>query len=393
LGKIPGFTILDASNGNAVWCSLQVEVTGAAGDPGKATLAGETFVLRPMSGFADEFAAGFADGLAANIDPSIGQVLKDKILGDKLGFYGGFLYGELTGLVGGLRSLLETIINLLELAAEVSPPAMLVWIAREAYQNLTDSAHRRLRLMQATKAKQVAEAVAKIIYEIQVHPTLYLAKTRSGGRVLGAALASEVSADARDKSASELGLSFGKLVGRVLFEIIFAIVLAMVTGGAGDAARVGAAIGEAATEGGTALGRLISKLSEVLEGIPAIRRLIITLLEEQAAAGATDVVGREIFALARDVAVKSELSAAEKASALEKIFLEINAEDSSWMARRGPVKGAEAIFTGDARPFGLIVDSEGGIWQTKNIVESGKFIKDGSELKYLPDFAKWTQLK
>jgi hypothetical protein len=391
MGRVPGFTILDASSGHAVWCSIQVEVV--AGGPGQPNRGGPNFVLARMDVFAEEFSAGFADGLAANIDLSIGQVIKDKILADKFGFYRNYLYGELTGLIGGLKSLWETLVSLIDVAVDTSPPAMVIWIARETYLNLTSAAHRKLRVMQATKAKRVAEAIAAIIVEIQHNPSLYLAKTRTGGYVLGAALAAEVKADAREKSASELGELFGKIIGRVLFEIIFMIVLAMATGGAGDAARAGAAIGEAATEGGTALSRLIAKLSEVLEGLPAIRRLIIELLEEKVAAGATDVVGREIFAIARDVAVKSELSAAEKASALEGIFREISAADASWQANRGPVLGAEAFFTGDARPFGLIVDSQGAVWQTKNIAEGGKFVMDGGQLKYLPDFSKWILVK
>lgn len=77
--------------------------------------------------------------------------------------------------------------------------------------------------------------------------------------------------------------------------------------------------------------------------------------------------------LPRDVAVKAELSAAEKATALEGIFREITAADTTWRASRGLVLGAEALFTGDARPFGLLVDSQGGVWQTKNMVSSSTY--------------------
>jgi hypothetical protein len=87
------------------------------------------------------------------------------------------------------------------------------------------------------------------------------------------------------------------------------------------------------------------------------------------------------------------LNAAQKAGALEKIFMEITAADPSRRASRGTAAGAEALFTGDARPFGLLVDKNGGIWQTMNIIEGGKFSTVEGKLTYIPEMTKWTKVQ
>lgn len=46
-----------------------------------------------------------------------------------------------------------------------------------------------------------------------------------------------------------------------------------------------------------------------------------------------------------------------------------------------------AIFTGEARPFGLLVDKDGGIWTTPNVLDAGTFADD--LITYIPDFKSW----
>ena len=341
------------------------------------------------------FSVGFAEGLAGNIDGAIGKTLADKILADKLNFYIGYVSGVLKGLLGGLTSLLKLAADLAKFAEATSMPQIMVALAAEGYLTLTSQAHRATRALQIAKARQVAGLVVDLINEISSRPALYISKSRASGGVLGGELAVYVNTSAKDKSAPELGKFFGEIVGRVLFEILIFIVMAAISGGGGEAARGGLALGEV-VQGSRTYGGLLKKLMEVLEEMPAIRKLVAELFEARgfttAAKAAEAVDGGDVFRIAREAVIKAPGSAAEKALALEKIFSETTAAGASWSAKREAAVGCEALFTGEGAPWGLIVDSNGALWQTKNIGTAGRYASEGGKFTYMPDFTNWTQI-
>jgi hypothetical protein len=105
------------------------------------------------------------------------------------------------------------------------------------------------------------------------------------------------------------------------------------------------------------------------------------------------VVGAEVWLAARDAFTRSSLDAIDKANALEQVLEQINRADTSFLFERGKVVGGSAIFTGDARPFGLIVDAEGFLWKTGNFHEAGRLVGLGQgSLIYQPNWSLWTKL-
>lgn len=96
--------------------------------------------------------------------------------------------------------------------------------------------------------------------------------------------------------------------------------------------------------------------------------------------------GKELYAQVRDLlAGTDDLSAIQKAAIFEAATKRINAIDSSWSATRGNPKNAFAIFMGEARPFGFLVDHQGGIWTIKDFFNSGGF----NIFTGIVDFSKW----
>lgn len=256
--------------------------TGPAKSSGRLIIVPEHIAATPYSPdfvttAAAAFATGFATGLSSRLDSSVARTVCNKILADKLGFYLGYVTGVLTGLLGGLTSLLELIADLAKISYTVSMPNVLWAIAKEGYLLLTDDTHRALRQMQLKQAQETARAVKEIIADIQARPTVYIGTSHSSGLVLGQELAAHVEAEAERQSAPELGKTFGNIVGRVLFEIILFLVLAAVTGGSGEGPRAAMAAGQAA-KGSGRFARLITKLMDALEEMPAIRNLIRKVL-------------------------------------------------------------------------------------------------------------------
>lgn len=394
-GKEVGTALVQTSQGNNIWASLEVKVI----DSKAAILLPQDIASRPfppdfLQQASANFSVGFAEGISAKIDGDFGKTLTDKILANKLDFYGGYVTGLISGLLGGLTSLLKLLCDVAQVAHAMSIPQVMTTLAKEAYLTLTSQAHRTLRAMQIEKAQQTANLVASVIREISSKPMLYVSKSRSSGVLLGGELAAYINKDAKEKSASQLGVFVGEIVGRVLFEILIFIILAAISGGTGEAARGGLAIGEVA-EGSKTYAGLLKKLMEVLEEMPAIRKLVAELFEAKgltsAAKAAEAVDGTEVFRIARQAVLKAPSNAAEKALALEKIFSETTATGASWSAKRGSAVGCEAIFTGEGAPWGIIVDGNGVLWESKNIANSGRFGVEGGKFQYIPDFTKWVQ--
>ncbi len=395
-GNKPGSATIETGTGNSRSVSLEVRVNAAP----KATLIPEELGSKPfpvdfLQQASVNFSVGFAEGLVAKIDGSLGKELSEKILASKLDFYIGYVTGVLKGLLGGLVSLLTLLYDVAKMAQSVSMPGVMASLASEAYLVMTSSTHREMRKLQIETARKLAALFAGILKEIKNSPMLYVSKSRSSGVLLGSELAIYINDSARKNSASQLGVFSGEIVGRVLFEIIFFIVMAMATGGAGEAARGGLALGEGA-EGAKTYAGLLKKLMEVLEEMPAIRKLIAELFEAKGLSVGTKaaeaVEAKEVMRVAKQAASRVSMNAGEKVAALEKVFTEISAADTSWSFRRGPAVGCKALFSGEAQPFGLLVDNQGVVWETKNFREAGTFDRVEGVFQYVPDFAKWARV-
>lgn len=394
-GKAVGKAVVQTGQGSTNSVSLDVNVIAAAAGLLPADIASRPFPADFLQQASGHFAVGFAEGLVTKTDADLGKTLSDKILADKLNFYTGYVSGVVTGLVGGLTSLLKLLYDVAQFAEATSMPNVVRALAKEAYLTLTDKAHRTMRALQIEKARKTASLVAGLIQEISAKPMLYVSKSRSAGVVLGAELAAHINTGAREKSASQLGTFFGEIVGRVLFEILIFVVLAAISGGGGEVARGGLALGEAA-EGSKTYAGLLKRLMEVLEEMPAIRKLVAELFEAKgltsAARAAEAVDGTEVFRIAREAVIRAPGTAAQKALALERTFAETTATGASWSAKRSSALGCEALFTGEGAPWGLIVDSNGVLWQTKNIATAGRYGVEGGKFQFIPDFAHWVQV-
>jgi hypothetical protein len=395
-GNKPGSATIETGTGNSRSVSLEVRVNAAP----KATLIPEELGSKPfpvdfLQQASVNFSVGFAEGLVAKIDGSLGKELSDKILAKKLDFYIGYVTGVLKGLLGGLVSLLTLLYDVAKMSASVSLPGAMASLATEAYQVMTSSTHREMRKLQIETAQKLIALFTGILNEIKNRPMLYISSSRSSGVVLGSELAVYINVSARNSSASQLGVFTGEIVGRVLFEIIIFIVMAMVTGGAGEAARGGLALGEGA-EGAKTYAGLLKKLMEVLEEMPAIRKLIAELFEAKGLSVGTKaaeaVRAKEVLQVAKQAASSASMSAGEKAAALEKVFTEISAADTSWHFKRRRALGCQALFTGEQRPFGLLVDNQGVLWETLDFHVAGKYGEAGGAFQYVPDFAKWDRV-
>ena len=104
----------------------------------------------------------------------------------------------------------------------------------------------------------------------------------------------------------------------------------------------------------------------------------------------TKVMGKEVFWAAKDAFAEADLNAAQKTEALQQIFSQIHEADSTWSARQKLADNAAAIFIGEDRPFGLLVDKNGALWTTPDYLKSGAFEPIGGHMKYVADYTKWT---
>jgi hypothetical protein len=182
---------------------------------------------------------------------------------------------------------------LVKLAPYASPAAPLFLSAKllhELYRDVRYAEHRNKRLQQlrdigtaVRDAKAVAEAVVELARDIEAHPTLYLARTRRGGHLLGEEMAVYLGAVVAG-TAAEIGLFAGRIVGRVVFEIIITIA----TEGIGTAAR-GVRAG---LEGEEIVGRLAPRLMGKLEGIPFARSTFVKLAFGKAEVATEEVMAR-----------------------------------------------------------------------------------------------------
>jgi hypothetical protein len=232
--------------------------------------------------------------------------------------------------------------------------------------------------------------LAKLITEVNSRPNDYITNSRGAAIVIGREVANQINKNVAEGSASTIGDTVGRIIGRVVFEILLTVILAMISGGAGGAVKGGMAMGEA-TRGGSVYARLAARLEEVLEGLPALRKIIIEMLGELPA-NAERILGREVFSKVKEAIIRSGANPADKARALELCLEEIHAADSSWKAIKSSTAAGEIMWTGEGRPFGLLMDSSGVLWQTANVAEAGRYGTMGGKFGYIPDLAKWSRL-
>jgi hypothetical protein len=339
-----------------------------------------------VADIATGFGRAFVAGLSAKIDRSLSQSICDRILADPVNFYAGYVSGTLSGLLAGLKALLELIATLAKVSETFSIRNILNETVRELYLVLTSESHRKLRAMQVEQARAIAKTAAAVVAEIQANPSLYAVKSAAAGRIIGEELSGYVESSLKDAPADALGKFFGLFVGRAVFEIVFAILLAVATGGAGTAAR----LGTAAAEGGSLWARLAARLAGVLDGFPALRTLIIETMEREAAVAGRELVTRELFAIIRNSVARSNMSAAEKVSALERIFPPFMAENEGFLVKSAPSAGVQAFWVGDQRPWGLVVDTAGNVWQHTNFATAGDWLPG---MVFKPNLALWTLIK
>jgi hypothetical protein len=281
-GKDPGIAIIETGLGPNRWVSLQVQVT----EKNNTLVLPDEVIARPfqpdfVQAAAAEFSTGFVQGATSRLQGALAKTASDKILADPVGFYRGYTSGVLSGLLSGLVELLKTLTMLSEVAQAVSMPNVIIAIVKECVLLITDEKQRELRKMQVERAKQTAKAVTAVIMEIQYRPSVYLAKSRNAGILIGREVADSISTRIQSASPEELGKDVGKVVGRVMFEVIVAVILAVATGGAGDAARAGTLVAEAGEEAGS-VARLVKVVGEGLEETPALRRIAAAASEGKA---------------------------------------------------------------------------------------------------------------
>src|SRR5262245_58526513 len=245
----------------AFWIRLQALVAPAS-PAGKAVTSAAELVWNGvrLQALPTEVITSFADGLVAGVGRQVSQdktwalKLQATIMGDPLGFQWGYSLGVLTGLVAGLKNLLETVVDLFKLtvaalpaaAAIANPTMVLGWVASQGLLLLTSPAERELRQKQIQQARAIAEAVRFAIADIARNPDSYVDLSQQVGDRLGAMDGDWFTQDLVNRPAKELGQAIGAIVGLILFEILLELIIAMTTGGAGNAAKAGMAAAQGA---------------------------------------------------------------------------------------------------------------------------------------------------
>ena len=234
----------------------------------------------PIDDFATGFLPGFLGGAVLELPADAFERLNAETREHPFLFNGGVLAGIPVGAAQGLWEMLVGLVELLGLAAElaqaVSPMGIAERSSREMYRMITDpEAYRAEREQQLEQAQAIGEAIVSLVTSLLNDPAFMIAHGRELGEIAGRAAANWFNEDFMRRSTFDKGFLIGRVEGRIVFEIV-----ALFIGPEEWIARGASAAGEVARLSGP----LRRAITEAIERIPALRRLLAASREASTAA-------------------------------------------------------------------------------------------------------------
>jgi hypothetical protein len=314
-------------------------------------------LLATNNPFATLFAEGFIEGVSKTKSTSV-DIAVAKIKAKPLDFYIGYLDGAVVGMYNGAKDLVEGLVSIAKIAVVLSPVALPFTIGYFALKTAFDKEFRDGVKANIEWAKAVGEAAKAVTDEFSKDKAgaanKYLGATREAGLKLGEAFAAEIDEKVPLASAFDFGMWVGWVVGRVLFEIIFLVI----TDGVGEAVKGASMAGEGAKgvgivgKGSEIIIKMKGKLQGILDGLPALKQFVQTLLKSKSAAQAAEAA--EAAAKAKVVAEALEAAArarkaAEAADAAAKAAKAAGAADAADAAAKAKDAAAFAEAAKNAK--------------------------------------------
>jgi hypothetical protein len=159
----------------------------------------------------------------------------------------------------------------------------------------------------------------------------------------------------------------------------------------GTAAKTSGAL-DKAIEGAEQLAPAVESQGQVLKEKADMSNVVIQWFREVNRNNIT--IGRDMLDVAKKVLARDiTLNPQQKVEALEFITKQMNQIDTQWSAKSGPIFNAAAMYTGELRPFGILIDWAGKVWVTQNVNLSGTHQKINGAWTYVADFSKWNRVQ
>jgi hypothetical protein len=263
-----------------------------------------------LAGPGGAAAAGFVVGFLAGAKRTIPEETWTKLyetLSQPLNqgkFQAGILVGRPLGVVGNLEDLLKGLAELLKLSLELSPVGL---VGTELYARFKGEESPTVR--RARMAKDLAQGLPQFVEEVKKNPGLFYDTGEDIGKLCGEEAGRRFLKEFVPADPFIMGVIVGKVQGYLATEI------AMLLCGAEEITAVGKGISAAARAAKAS--RFGAKILEVLEKIPALKRLLDALRgakRVRVAAELTEASKANDALRAREAA-----KAAERARALQEV--------------------------------------------------------------------------
>jgi hypothetical protein len=213
-------------------------------------------------------------------------------------------------------------------------------IVEETVRNIVDEAHRAERARQLEQAQEIGEAIVQLIGEMITDRAFMISHGEELGEIAGRASGRWFSTDFMAMDTFDKGFLIGRIEGRILFEI-----LALFLGPEEWIARGGVLIGQ----GVRVSARLSRALLELIERIPALRRLMTAIREGALAAREAAAAERALAETGEAISDASRIG--DEASDLVRAG---DATEDAAGASRLETPGAGALDAADLRRVGEI---------------------------------------
>ena len=289
----------------------------------------------PGQDFVTGFIPGFLGGARLELPRDVFTRLDAEVNEHPFLYTGGVFAGVPVGALHGLRDLILGLVELVKLAYYLSPVGLTHLAVEEAARSVLVEGHTEERARQLEQAQEIGEAIVQLIGEMIVDRAFMLTHGEELGEIAGRASARWFSTDFMAMSTFDKGYLIGTLEGRILFEI-----LALFLGPEEWIARGAVLIGE----GVRISARLSRALLELIERIPALRRLITAIREGSVAAREAAAAERALAETGEAVSDASRLTdeagdlarAGDRAEDLADPARATTADEAAAAARRLP---------------------------------------------------------
>ncbi len=243
---------------------------------------------RPLPAVAPTAMAGFfkalEQGAKDQVPDDLVTQLGAKVNADPMSFQLGYYEGYVSGMLTGLKELLEVLYKSGKVSDAVAtivvPPLLLYRGGKALLELLTKEAEDDLTKREPDNLVRVAKLIAATARGIRDKPEDYVAPVQDIGYILGEFAGKWLTGEIAGKSSRELGASAGYIVGRACCEIALQILIEVTTAGAANAARAASTAGKG-TRFGIEISGLAQRLKAVLARTKGLQRFFIELARDE----------------------------------------------------------------------------------------------------------------